>query len=96
MIATECPSTTVPSRSSPSKFCRLRLLFVEASWRGFALDYDMQIAERYRELAKGLLVLAARHPLPETSLRLSEVARDYERLADRMDLKARAPQRFSA
>ena len=56
----------------------------------------MQIAERYRELAQGLLVLAARHPLPETSLRLSEVARDYERLADRMDLKARAPQRFSA
>jgi hypothetical protein len=60
------------------------------------LDYDMQIAERYRELAKGLLVLAARHPLPETGLRLSEVARDYERLADRMDLKARAPQRFPA
>jgi hypothetical protein len=56
----------------------------------------MQIAERYRELAKGLHHLAARHPLPETSLRLSEVARDYERLAERMDIKARTPHRLSA
>jgi len=52
------------------------------------MDYDMQIAERYRELAKGLHLLAARHPSPETAKRLSEVAFDYERIADRMDIKS--------
>lgn len=60
------------------------------------MDYDLQIAARYRELAQGLRRLAARHPLPEASVRLAEVARDYERLAERMDIKARVSHRRSA